>query len=199
MTISKKISECCAPNNEENAINQQRNIWQKIGNTAASLLASITIASAITGVSLFAYHELSNPNNNDDDQPFYKKRSTAFWETIAGLAIVGTGLLVNTGMELYENWCADVNDFDEEDNYENISSSTSSPSSSSSEDSDDNNPLLNKPFNPEKINNGEETQSVMSTSHVVEIADPKPLNTAALNSEERLPVKQQSLERRLSV
>ncbi|TLF25553.1 MAG: hypothetical protein FCO83_02565 [Spiroplasma sp. WSS] len=199
VTISKKISECCAPNNEENAINQQRNIWQKIGNTAASLLAPITIASAITGVSLFAYHELSNPNNNDDDQPFYKKRSTAFWETIAGLAIVGTGLLVNTGMELYENWCADVNDFDEEDNYENISSSTSSPSSSSSEDSDDNNPLLNKPFNPEKINNGEETQSVMSTSHVVEIADPKPLNTAALNSEERLPVKQQSLERRLSV
>ncbi|WP_342257959.1 hypothetical protein [Spiroplasma endosymbiont of Nomada ruficornis] len=199
VTISKKISECCAPNNEENAINQQRNIWQKIGNTAASLLAPITIASAITGVSLFAYHELSNPNNNDDDQPFYKKRSTAFWDTIAGLAIVGTGLLVNTGMELYENWCADVNDFDEEDNYENISSSTSSPSSSSSEDSDDNNPLLNKPFNPEKINNGEETQSVMSTSHVVEIADPKPLNTAALNSEERLPVKQQSSERRLSV
>ncbi len=199
VTISKKISECCAPNNEENAINQQHNIWQKIGNTAASLLAPITIASAITGVSLFAYHELSNPNNNDDDQPFYKKRSTAFWNTIAGLAIVGTGLLVNTGMKLYENWCADVNDFDEEDNYENISSSTSSPSSSSSEDSDDNNPLLNKPFNPEKINNGEETQSVMSTSHVVEIADPKPFNTAALNSEERLPVKQQSSERRLSV
>ncbi|WP_425381927.1 hypothetical protein [Spiroplasma endosymbiont of Melieria omissa] len=103
-------------------------------------------------------------------------------------------------MELYENWCADVNNFDEEDTYENLSSSTSSPSSSSSEDSDDdNNPLLNKSFNPEKINNGEETQSVMPTSHVIEIPDPKPLNTAALNSEERLPVKQPSSERRLSV
>ncbi|WP_252318967.1 hypothetical protein [Spiroplasma endosymbiont of Lariophagus distinguendus] len=47
VTISKKISECCAPNNEENAINQQRNIWQKIGNTAASLLAPITWTSRI--------------------------------------------------------------------------------------------------------------------------------------------------------
>lgn len=26
VTVSKKISECCVPNNEENAINQQRNI-----------------------------------------------------------------------------------------------------------------------------------------------------------------------------
>lgn len=51
----------------------------QIGNTAASLLAPITIASAITGVSLFAYHELSNPNNNDDDdQPFYKKAQLLF-------------------------------------------------------------------------------------------------------------------------
>ena len=185
VTMSKKISECCATDNSENAINQQRNIWQKIGNTAASLLAPITIASAITGVSLFAYHELSNTNNNNDnDKPFYKRKSIAFWETIAGLATVGAGLLVNTGIELYENWCANtINDFDLENISENISSNIFSPSSSSSENSDeDDNSLLNKRFNLEKINNEEATQPVMPTSNVVEIPDnTKQFSTAALH------------------
>lgn len=38
----------------------------------------------------------------------------------------------------------------------------------------------------------------MTTSSVIEIPNPKPLSTSALNFEERFPVKQPSSERRLS-
>lgn len=155
ITIGKKIAKGCTTNNADNAeniTNQQANIWQKLGNTGTSLLAPITIASALAGVSLFASHELSNPNNNDDDKSFFDKKSTAFYDTIAGLTTVGVVLLVNTGIELYENWCANrSNEFDVENSISISSSASSSTTSLSSNDSDESSRLLKDQHNTKTI------------------------------------------------
>lgn len=119
--------------NEENTTNQQPTLWQKITNTATSLLPLITVASTITGVSIFAYNKLSNAN--DDNKSFFDKESTAFYLTIAGLAANGFGLSIKT-VNKWKNWCAnrsyelDLDNVPDNVSYNTVSSSTSSLSSS---------------------------------------------------------------------
>lgn len=141
IVAAKKITESCTNTDAEN---QQPTLWQKIGNTAASLLAPITVASALVGVSFFASYELSDPNNDDDNKSFLNKESTAFYQTITGLATVGAGLLVNTGLEWYKNWCASSTaELNLENGLLNVSSSISSLTSSNSDDPNGDQPTEN--------------------------------------------------------
>lgn len=106
ITISKKFNNICIANNAESIINQQPTLLQRLTNTATSLLAPL----AITGVSLMTNYVL-NDNASDDNR--FDEKATAFYTTITGLAVTAVSLLVNTGMELYENWCAKItNNFD---------------------------------------------------------------------------------------
>lgn len=123
---------------EENTTNQQPTLWQKMTNTATSLLPLITVTSAITGVSIFAYNKLSNAND-DDNKSFFDKESTAFYLTIAGLVANGFGLSIKT-VNKWKNWCAnrtyefDLDNVPNNISYNTASSSTSSSSLTSSDD-----------------------------------------------------------------
>ncbi len=152
IVTAQMIKDCClSDNDEENTANQQPTFCQKMVNIATSSLPLVTLASTITGVSLFAYNKLSN-SNDDDNKSFFDKESTAFYLTIGGLAVDAFGLSIKT-VNKWKNWCVNpTNEFDLENGSNNISddndsvpTSTSTSSLTSSNDDE-------CQFKPEDIN-----------------------------------------------
>lgn len=112
ITIGKKVKIANNINNteNENAINEQPTTCQKITNTVTSFLGPVAIGCAVAGVAALTKYVLTDDqflsNNSNDEISFLDKPITSVVSTLLGLSITTTGLLVNTGMELYKNWCA---------------------------------------------------------------------------------------------
>lgn len=111
--------------NQENIPFEQLTLTKKIVNVVTSVLPLITITSVITGVGLFAHHQLTNPNNNDDNKSFFDKEATAFYQIIAGLATVGLGETINT-INKWKKWCSNntSNFYSEDDSINNFINET---------------------------------------------------------------------------